>query len=74
MVTNSVCVQQILNELEEAIMKIQGARVENNRFCVSVHFRQVRDEVKLNPRSFTSVSFQHHHHLDYQHIKNDITS
>ncbi|XP_024438630.2 probable trehalose-phosphate phosphatase 4 isoform X2 [Populus trichocarpa] len=37
-------IQKILKELEEAIMKIQGARVENNRFCVSVHFRQVRDE------------------------------
>ncbi|KAJ6887996.1 LOW QUALITY PROTEIN: hypothetical protein NC652_029109 [Populus alba x Populus x berolinensis] len=36
--------RKILKELEEAIMKIQGARVENNRFCVSVHFRQVRDE------------------------------
>ncbi|KAI5561889.1 hypothetical protein BDE02_15G017100 [Populus trichocarpa] len=34
----------ILKELEEAIMKIPGARVENNRFCASVHFRQVREE------------------------------
>ncbi|KAL9374783.1 hypothetical protein Peur_031662 [Populus x canadensis] len=37
-------IQKILKELEEAIMKIPGARVENNRFCASVHFRQVREE------------------------------
>ncbi|KAL3570606.1 hypothetical protein D5086_027855 [Populus alba] len=36
--------QKILKELEEAIMKIPGARVENNGFCASVHFRQVREE------------------------------
>ncbi|KAJ6340592.1 hypothetical protein OIU77_008369 [Salix suchowensis] len=37
-------IQKISKELQEAIMKISGARVENNRFCVSVHFRQVREE------------------------------
>ncbi|KAJ6340591.1 hypothetical protein OIU77_008368 [Salix suchowensis] len=37
-------IQKILKELKEAIMKIPGARVEDNIFCVSVHFRQAREE------------------------------
>ncbi|CAI0546679.1 unnamed protein product [Linum tenue] len=43
-------IQKILTELEEETAKIKGAMVEDNRFCVSVHFRHVKDEVK-------------HHHL-----------
>ncbi|CAI0546684.1 unnamed protein product [Linum tenue] len=42
--------KKILTELEEETAKIKGAMVEDNRFCVSVHFRHVKDEVK-------------HHHL-----------
>ncbi|CAN1264157.1 Probable trehalose-phosphate phosphatase 4 [Linum perenne] len=38
-------IQKILKELEEVTGKVKGARVEDNRFCVSVHFRQVKDEV-----------------------------
>ncbi|KAG5229622.1 trehalose-phosphate phosphatase [Salix suchowensis] len=38
-------IQKILKELEETIMKIPGARVEDNIFCVSVHFRQAREEL-----------------------------
>ncbi|CAI0546693.1 unnamed protein product [Linum tenue] len=45
-----VLFQPILTELEEETAKIKGAMVEDNRFCVSVHFRHVKDEVK-------------HHHL-----------
>ncbi|KAJ0042206.1 hypothetical protein Pint_17658 [Pistacia integerrima] len=37
-------IQEMIAELEEETKKIQGASVEDNRFCVSVHFRQVRDE------------------------------
>ncbi|CAI0449879.1 unnamed protein product, partial [Linum tenue] len=37
-------IQKILTELEEETAKIKGARVEDNQFCVSVHFRQVKDE------------------------------
>ncbi|XP_050224404.1 probable trehalose-phosphate phosphatase C isoform X2 [Mercurialis annua] len=36
--------QKILTELKEKVIKIQGARVEDNRFCVSVHYRLVREE------------------------------
>ncbi|KAF9667390.1 hypothetical protein SADUNF_Sadunf15G0018100 [Salix dunnii] len=37
-------IQKMSKELKESIIKIPGARVENNIFCVSVHFRQVREE------------------------------
>ncbi|KAM7268488.1 hypothetical protein ACFE04_010654 [Oxalis oulophora] len=37
-------IQEMLVVLEEKIRKIQGARVEDNIFCASVHFRQVREE------------------------------
>ncbi|CAI0546681.1 unnamed protein product [Linum tenue] len=36
--------KKILTELEEETAKIKGAMVEDNRFCVSVHFRHVKDE------------------------------
>ncbi|KAH9677280.1 putative trehalose-phosphate phosphatase 4 [Citrus sinensis] len=36
--------KKIIKELEEETKKIQGARIEDNRFCISVHFRQVREE------------------------------
>lgn len=37
-------IQEIIAELEEETRKIQGAQVEDNRFCVSVHFRQVQEK------------------------------
>ncbi|KAF2312159.1 hypothetical protein GH714_028324 [Hevea brasiliensis] len=37
-------IQKMRTALKEKVMKIQGARVEDNRFCISVHFRQVREE------------------------------
>ncbi|XP_056160210.1 probable trehalose-phosphate phosphatase 4 isoform X2 [Syzygium oleosum] len=37
-------IQEIFTTLEENTRKIKGARVEDNKFCVSVHFRQVREE------------------------------
>ncbi|KAK0597201.1 hypothetical protein LWI29_022919 [Acer saccharum] len=37
-------IQEMITELEEETRKIHGATVEDNRFCVSVHYRQVREE------------------------------
>ncbi|XP_041010009.1 probable trehalose-phosphate phosphatase 4 [Juglans microcarpa x Juglans regia] len=37
-------IQEIFTMLEEKTEKIQGVRIEDNSFCVSVHFRQVREE------------------------------
>ncbi|KAF7830677.1 putative trehalose-phosphate phosphatase C [Senna tora] len=36
--------EQILKELENKTKDIKGARVEDNGFCMSVHFRQVQEE------------------------------
>ncbi|KAJ8747872.1 hypothetical protein K2173_013040 [Erythroxylum novogranatense] len=37
-------IQKIITELEEKTMKIKGVRIEDNRFCISVHFRHVQEE------------------------------
>ncbi|KAF3432863.1 hypothetical protein FNV43_RR23965 [Rhamnella rubrinervis] len=37
-------IREILAKLVEKTRKIQGARVEDNRFCISVHFRKVMEE------------------------------
>ncbi|KAI5347175.1 hypothetical protein L3X38_015054 [Prunus dulcis] len=37
-------IQEIRTLLEEITRKVEGARVEDNRFCISVHFRKVREE------------------------------
>ncbi|XP_015878197.1 probable trehalose-phosphate phosphatase C isoform X2 [Ziziphus jujuba] len=37
-------IKEILKELEEKTRKIPGAKVEDNRFCISVHYRKVREE------------------------------
>ena len=36
---------QISNMLEEKIQKIEGDMIEDNRFCISVHFRTVHEKV-----------------------------
>ncbi|KAG8653006.1 hypothetical protein MANES_06G158300v8 [Manihot esculenta] len=38
-------IQKIQTALKEKVVEIQGAMVEDNSFCVSVHFRQVREKV-----------------------------
>lgn len=40
-------VAQMLNELEETTSEINGALVEDNRFCISVHYRHVLQEVQV---------------------------
>jgi len=37
--------QQVLGLLMECTEDIEGATVENNKFCVSVHYRNVDEEV-----------------------------
>ncbi|XP_057950442.1 trehalose-phosphate phosphatase B-like isoform X2 [Malania oleifera] len=36
--------RNIFNALEEKTRKINGVKIEDNRFCISVHFRRVREE------------------------------
>ncbi|KAL5719001.1 trehalose-phosphatase [Ranunculus cassubicifolius] len=37
-------IQEILTVLEEKTKNIPGVLIENNRFCISVHFRRVHEE------------------------------
>lgn len=39
---------QILRALKEVTKGIDGVIIENNKFCISVHFRCVREEVKYD--------------------------
>jgi len=38
-------VMQVFRLLIEKIRGIDGAKVENNKFCVSVHYRNVNEKV-----------------------------
>ena len=40
-----VMIDKVTKDLAEKIKAIPGARVENNKFCVSVHFRCVDEKV-----------------------------
>ncbi|KAM7499754.1 hypothetical protein LguiA_024168 [Lonicera macranthoides] len=37
-------IEKMLNELEEKTHDIQGVMIEDNRFCISVHYRRVQEE------------------------------
>ncbi|KAA8533635.1 hypothetical protein F0562_030931 [Nyssa sinensis] len=37
-------IKEMLMELEEKTSRIQGVLIEDNRFCISVHYRQVQEE------------------------------
>ncbi|XP_019704764.2 probable trehalose-phosphate phosphatase C [Elaeis guineensis] len=37
-------IEKMFKELEEKTKEIQGAMIENNKFCISVHFRRVNKE------------------------------
>nr|XP_043612994.1 probable trehalose-phosphate phosphatase C [Erigeron canadensis] len=37
-------VRKILDEVTEKTQKIQGVAIEDNRFCLSVHYRHVKDD------------------------------
>lgn len=44
--SNLFCINfQVYNQLVEKMKSIPGARVENNKFCASVHFRCVDEKV-----------------------------
>lgn len=39
---------QIFRSLVESTKDIEGANVENNKFCVSVHYRNVDEKVRVS--------------------------
>lgn len=45
-----VMFDQVYRSLVEITKEIEGSKVENNRFCVSVHYRNVEEKVR-NVRS-----------------------
>ena len=50
----------MFENLSESIKGIEGARMEDNKFCVSVHYRNVAPHVSLHlrvPFSFLSETF-----------------
>ena len=38
-------VRQVFERLQTETGKVEGAWVENNKFCITVHFRRVKEEV-----------------------------
>lgn len=40
--------KQVLRSLVELTKDIKGAKVENNKFCVSVHYRNVDEKVWID--------------------------
>ena len=38
----------MLSEMKERTKNIQGVVIEDNRFCLSVHFRHVKDKVCIS--------------------------
>ena len=47
LISGRVC-GQVFDSLVESTSEINGAKVENNKFCVSVHYRNVDEEVPLS--------------------------
>lgn len=39
---------QVFRTLVEITKDIKGAKVENHKFCVSVHYRNVEENVRIN--------------------------
>jgi len=39
------CTCQVYEKLGESVKDIDGARMEDNKFCVSVHYRNVAEDV-----------------------------
>ncbi|XP_020396904.1 probable trehalose-phosphate phosphatase 7 isoform X3 [Zea mays] len=63
-------IEEVHERLVQTTRCIPGAKVENNRFCVSVHFRRVDEKVwfanNKRPSSFSSCRFQPQpHHIMY---------
>lgn len=47
---------QMLKKLEKKTCQIEGVKIEDNRFCISVHYRHVKEQVY---NVFTSPIYIH---------------
>ncbi|KAG8071729.1 hypothetical protein GUJ93_ZPchr0006g43112 [Zizania palustris] len=45
-------IDEVTKSLLQVVSGIEGAAVENNKFCVSVHYRKVAEKVKTGPHLF----------------------
>lgn len=54
---------QIFRILVEITKDIQGAKVENHKFCVSVHYRNVEENVSVGCNHEELISFFHLNHF-----------
>jgi trehalose-6-phosphatase len=46
LIRNVLFFLQLKKVLQEITINVKGAMVEDNKFCISVHFRHVNEEVK----------------------------
>lgn len=49
----------MLNELEEKTSEIGGVVIEDNRFCISVHYRHVQEEVRTCMPTYIYIHASH---------------
>lgn len=47
---------QVFRTLVETTKGIKGAKVENHKFCTSVHYRNVDESVRIRDRSFALLT------------------
>lgn len=40
--------------MEDKALRVPGAKVEHNKYCVTLHFRRVKEEVSSMTRDFLS--------------------
>lgn len=55
----------MLNDLEETTSEINGALVEDNRFCISVHYRHVLQEVQIKLDFISKIICRHVQDVEY---------
>ncbi|KAL4282421.1 hypothetical protein GQ457_03G015830 [Hibiscus cannabinus] len=58
-------IDEVFNSLVNNIEEIQGAKVENNKFCISVHYRNVDEKVENFPLASQIFIF---HLLDWKTV------
>ena len=47
LISDLTILDQVFRSLVDSTKEIKGAKVENNKFCVSVHYRNVDEKVQL---------------------------
>lgn len=53
-----MCFLQVYKILLEKTKSVEGAKVENNKFCLSVHFRCVDEKVSVKIKNKIELQIQ----------------